>query len=66
VFNEVFYDYEEEWGRVDLDKFKNIMKFVKIEERIPDFKNPEDDPFSEVNAIKAFKKEELIKYVDQE
>lgn len=49
-----------------MEKYKHIMKFVKIEEKIPDFKNPQDDPFSEQNVVKAFKKEEATKYIDQE
>lgn len=64
VFNEVFYDYDEEWGRIEMDKYKQVMRFVKIREKLPDFNKAEDDPFSEVNLERAFHREEKIKYVD--
>ena len=66
VFNEVWYDYDEEWGRVEMPKYKEIMRFVKIQEKFPDFSRPEDDPFSDLNLEKAFEREQTIKYVDQE
>lgn len=57
VFNEVWYDYDEEWGRIEMDKYKEIMRFVKVHEKFPDLR-PEDDPFSDQNLEKAYQREE--------
>lgn len=49
-----------------MNRYKQIMRFVKAQENIPTFPRPEDDPFSEANLEAAYHREDRIKYADQE
>jgi hypothetical protein len=66
IFNEVFYDYDEEDGEIKMERYKQIMKFVKAKENIPDFPRAADDPFSEHNLEAAYHREDNIKYSDKD
>lgn len=66
IFNEVFYDYDEDDGEITMDRYKQVMRFVKAKESIPTFPNPKDDPFSEANLEEAYHREDRIKYNDKD
>ena len=54
IFNEIWYEYDEDEGQIGLERYKQIMKFAKKYKRIPDHKNPEQDPFSDRNLERYF------------
>lgn len=64
IFNEIWYEYDEEEGQISLQRYKQIMKFAKKYKRIPDYKDPEADPFSDKNLEAFFNEEDAIRYDD--
>lgn len=42
------------------------MKFAKKYKKIPDFKDPKDDPFTDENLEAAFHHEDTIRYNDKD
>lgn len=66
IFNEIWYEYDEEEGQIGMDRYKQILKFAKRYKRIPDYKNPAKDPFSDHNLERLFQEEDNVKYSDQD
>jgi len=63
MFNDVWYDFDEENGQVDMEKYKQVMKYVKKHKKL---KYKIDDPFSDENLEKAFIFEDETKYRDED
>ena len=64
IFNEIWYEYDEEEGQIGMERYKQILRFAKRYKRIPDYKNPASDPFSDQNLERLFKEEDNVKYSD--
>ena len=62
VYDDIWQGYDENYGYVKKEKYKQIMNFVKLYKKIPE-KNKE---FSEANLEAAFNKEENTVYVGEE
>ena len=39
IFNEIWYEYDEEEGQIGLERYKQIMLFAKKYKKIPDYKD---------------------------
>ena len=63
MFNDVWYDFDEEKGQVDMEKYKQVMKYVKKHKKL---KYKIDDPFSDENLEKAFIFEDETNYRDED
>lgn len=59
IFNDVWYDFDEEKGQVRIGKYKKIMKFVQNYKRIP---NKPGGPFSDERLEQAFNDEDAVGY----
>ena len=66
IFNEVWYEYDEDDGQINLPRYMQIMRFAKKYKRIPDGKCPETDPFSNENLEKLFRYEDETCYNDND
>ena len=66
IFNEIWYEYDEDDGSIDMQRYKQIMKSVQKHKRIPNAHNPEDDLFSNENLEAAFRQEDSVKYNDRD
>lgn len=66
IFNEIWYEYDEEEGQIGMERYKQILKFAKRYKRIPDHKNPDKDHFSDKNLERLFHEEDQVKYSDQD
>ena len=58
IFNDIWYEYDEEEGQISLPRYKQIMKFAKKYKKIPDFADPENDPFTDANLDRFFNRED--------
>lgn len=59
MFNDIWYDFDEENGQVDMDKYKAVMLYVKKHKRL---NYGIDDPFSEERLEQAFIYEDETRY----
>jgi len=66
IFNEIWYEYDEDDGSIDMQRYKQIMKSIQKHKRIPNAHNPEDDLFSDENLEAAFRQEDSVKYNDRD
>ena len=66
IFNEIWYEYDEDEGQINMDRYKQIMLFAKKYKKVPDYKNAEKDPFSDKNLEYFFNREDSIKYDDRD
>lgn len=62
-FNDIWYDFDEENGQVGMEKYKQVMKYVKKNKKL---KYKIDDPFSDENLERAFHREDETKWLDED
>lgn len=62
IFNEIWYEYDEDEGQINMARYKQIMNFAKKYKGIQDGKTPENDPFADRNLELAFQREDEISY----
>ena len=66
IFNDIWYDYDEENGQINMARYVQILKFAQKFKKIPPFKNQDEDPFSEKNLEAAFKREDETSYGEKD
>lgn len=49
-----------------MERYKQIMLFAKKYKKIPDYKDPEKDPFTDRNLEAFFNREDAIQYNDRD